>query len=254
MASSRRYDTRELLTQLDALEKTVVTPAAGSRGDVVVATTALVPGAANVVTNVASGDYSKFAVGTPLFIVGSGGVVELNAVKTQPTSGTIALQFPSVIDAPLGARVVTGVTAQLGEIGEGGVTITGSATQNDIKSSTSRLPLASTITDGKLGFLCELMGFNIENLQTVFGIPEGAQGAGTLASPFATAIIGRLLGSEGLCAYRARGLMKDGLTQYYLDFVNASVVPNVNSAFGGATAATLGLSGSCTTLVPRIWT
>lgn len=254
MATSRRYDTRELLTQLDALEKYVVTPDATKRVDVAIQTTALAPAATVVKTTAAGGDLANLKANTALLIVGAGGVVELNAVKTDATSGDLALKFPSVIAAAIGSRVVTAVGVSLGEIGEGGVTLTGSATQNDIKSSTSRLPLASTLTDGKLGFSCELMGFNIENVQTVLGIPESLQGDGSAANPFAAAIIGRVIGTEGLCAYRARGLMKDGLTQYYLDFVNVSIAPNVNSAFGGTTAATLGLSGSCTTLVPRIWT
>jgi hypothetical protein len=98
-----------------------------------------------------------------------------------------------------------------------------------------------------------LLGFNIENLQTVFGIPESVGGAGTLVNPTRGFISGQKMGTESLTCLRGVGIMADGLTNIMVDFNNVTVVPQVNSQLGGTNPAGLGLSWRCTSMGIRLW-
>jgi hypothetical protein len=245
----RFNDDRDIAKYINSVEKFWL--ASGTRGDTTVATEAV--DAADVVVKVAA--ITNFAASDPIFITNALGDFELNALDSGTPAGTeLDLAFPAALPFAIGSRVVEAQSVDLGALDESGIALTGSAQIQDVLAATSRLPIASWINNGQLGGSFNLRNMNGLNLQTVFGVPESSQGAGTLVSPHRTAISGRMIGTEGLLCFRGRGVMADGLTNFMLDFCGVTPAPNVNSQFGGTNPAVLGVQFRCKTIILTKWT
>lgn len=243
---SRRYDLRDILRYVNFVEKYVQQTTTG--GDTTTNANALIDA-----TTVTVASPTNFAANDPIFLIGPNQQIELNAIASIATN-TFTLAYPLSKAFASGGRVVEAQKIDLGPVDESGVTLTGSGQIQDILAATSRLPIASFFNNGQLGGSFNLRGFNIPNLQTVFGIPEKVQGTGATATPFRAMLSGQDMGTEGLLAFRARAIMGDALTQALVDFCGVTAAPNVNTQLGGTNPATLGVQFRCQTVVPTIWT
>lgn len=243
---SRRYDLRDILRYVNFVDKFVLQT--GTIGDSTTNASAAISATSVTVTSA-----TNFTANDPVFLVGANQQIELNAISSISVN-TLTLAYPLSKAFATGTRVVEAQRIDLGPVDESGVTLTGSGQIQDILAATSRLPIASFFNGGQLGGSFNLRGFNIPNLQTVFGIPESVQGTGVAATPFRAMLSGADMGTEGLLAFRARAIMGDALTQAFVDFCGVTAAPNVNTQLGGTNPATLGVQFRAQTVIPTIWT
>lgn len=247
MAADRTYDIKELVRLISQLQ--LFTIPSTTHGDTTIATSPVTQGAATVTvaaaTNFIDQDYA--------LLIGQGGEADLLQVSGAPVGTTITLAQKSAIAAAVGSRFVEMSAVDLGHLDESGITMTGSANIVDIPASTSKLPLASYLSTGTLGGSANLRGFNVANMQAVFGIAENVLGTGSTTDPFTAPISGLKMGSQSVAVLRGKGTMVDGVSTFWLDFVQATIAPSLNTQVGGTNPATLGLQFRCTAIVPRFF-
>lgn len=184
-------------------------------------------------------------------IAGDGGT-ELVQVNGAPAGNSLTSFYKLAFAQSAGAQIQRLVRAALGHLDESGVTFTGKLNLSPVYAATSRVAIAYIGSQGELGASFKLRGFNLLNLQTVFGVPEAETGTGTAADPFQVGIGSAQIGSDALLNYRMRGVRTD-LRNVMLDFCGATVEVNVNTSLGGSNAGTLDVGFKYTNLIARIW-
>jgi hypothetical protein len=200
-------------------------------------------------TDVAS--ETNFANGDFVLISGSGGVEISNAATV--SAGNLAWDRPVQIAQDTGATIVEASRIDVGHIGEEGVTFGGTQTITPINAATSRTPLGYIIQAAELTFSVPMLGTNNLNLQSVFGVTEGEQGAGTPSDPYVAVIDGNTIGTQGLSAWRAVGSLYGGEI-IEIDFLGVTVEINVSRNIGGTAVTGYTLNAKATGFLQRIWT
>lgn len=167
---------------------------------------------------------TNFTASDPLFIIGASGA-ELNAIGAAVTPTTaVPLLYPAAIANPSGSQLLEAVASVLGHVQQGGLSFNGTAPLVPIFSALQHTPIAYIRGYGELTASFALLGFNVENLHTVFGITESLGGAGTSADPYRGAILGAAMGTVGTQCFRATGTRMDGST-VLVDFNDAYIEP-----------------------------
>ena len=207
---------------------------------------ALAAGASTV--TVASG--TNFAADEPIFIIGTGGF-ERNEVDSVATN-TITLKYKLAIDQDAGARLVSASKTILGYPTRDGLSFTGSLQNTPIESAIASLPIGYIAGNAELSLNFALLGWNIENLQLMFGAPESVTGAGTEADPYQGAVLAETVATAGLRAIVVTGTLRD-LKNFTIDFLNFQHEISGNVQMG-KDVASYPVSGKCTGLVKRLWT
>jgi hypothetical protein len=164
-----------------------------------------------------------FTANDPIIMIGSGGA-ELNAITAVTPTTAVPLLYPAIVPNPSGTQILRAVATTLGEIEEGGIRIAGSAPLTPINSALQGAPIAYINGIGELTASLGLLGFNLLNLQTIFGVTEGEIGTGAASAPYQVAILGQNIGLVGAQCFRATGTRVDGAT-IQVDFNNARVEP-----------------------------
>jgi hypothetical protein len=236
----RTNDNRELLKQLDLVERFVQT----TGGDQT-ATAAIVAGL-TLATIAAS---TSFASADPVLIVGDGGT-ELNEITGTPATA-MPLKYKIQLAQSIGARVLEMQKLTLGDIDPGGVKIASSQQLNAIMSAISNTPIAQYASPVELSFEIPLIGMNNLNLAAFFGITEAETGAGTTADPYALTAGQDNINTQGYLAYRVSGTLFDG-RRIYFDIVDARQSANGTLQINRQAPTIITLSGKFNVLTTRI--
>jgi len=194
---------------------------------------------------------ATFTTSDPVFINGSGGA-ELNEI-----SGAVALAMPLrykvAIAQNAGFTFKEAVRAQLGELDDAGPVFSGSQQLTAIFSAISRGAIQYIYQPGEAQIDFGLHGFNIQNLQTAFGITESETGAGTSADPYQGTLLGTQMGTQGFQCLRATGVRHDGKT-VLLDCNNVKIIASGQINLSGKDKAPIPCSAKFTSCVVRIYT
>jgi hypothetical protein len=211
----RQNTGQEVWKSLSSLQVFRQVPAGGST----TAAAAITAGA----TAVNFGSTATFASGDPLFIVGATGT-ELNAITAVTPSTAVPLLYPAQMANPSGSQLLEAVATDLGHLDQSGLVIDPQSPLAAVFSALGHTPIAYLRGYGELMAQVALLGFNILNLQTLFGTTESEAGTGTSGSPYSAAIVGASVGTQGIQCVRATGLRVDGST-VILDLNNAVIAP-----------------------------
>lgn len=230
----------ELFRKLDTL--TVFRQAGSTQ-----TTTSAAITASQATINIASG--TGFTANDPVIILGDQGA-ELNAITAATPITAVPLLYPAIVPAAAGAQVYRAVATVLGEIEEAGIRLSGSAPLTPINSALKSVPVGYIYGQGELQAALGLLGFNALNLQTMFGITEGEIGSGSTAAPFAAAILGQNIGTQGIQCVRATGTRVDGAT-VILDFNNCKIEPQGEIPLQRTAAVPLPINLRFTSMVYR---
>jgi len=233
---------QEIFRKLDKLE--VFRAVATTPGDQTI-TSAVAVGASTV--PVAA--ITNFTANDPVFLIGSGGL-ELNRIGTPAT--TMPLLRKTGLAHLTGARLLEAIATDFGHIDESGVVMSPSAALTAIPSALSALPVQYISGVGEIGFNFNLLGFNLLNLCTIFGIPEAEQGAGTSGDPWQVFVSGAAMGTQGTQVIRATGTRHDGLN-IEVDFLDVRVEVQGSVTLNRNAPAVLPFAGKCTALAMRIF-
>lgn len=152
-----------------------------------------------------------FTSGDPLFIVGSTGT-ELNAITATTPSTAVPLLYPAAMANPSGSQLLEAVATTLGHVSQQGLVVDPQSPLAAVFSALGHTPIGYLRGYGELTAQFALQGFNILNIQTLFGATEAEGGAGTSADPYRGAIVGASVGTQGIQCLRATGTRLDGST------------------------------------------
>lgn len=191
-----------------------------------------------------------FADKDPLLISGDGGV-ELASVSGAPVAPDITTLYKLLLAQGVGAAVYLGEKVPLGYPTDSGIQFSGSLQQQAIMSAIADLPIGYIPGVAEISLNFSLLGFNVENLQLMFGQEESVIGVGTAADPYQGAVQGSLVGRAGLRVFRVEGNRADGKF-FMVDFLNFihEVSGNVQMA---RQAAAYPVNGKCTGIIKRVW-
>lgn len=218
----RTNDGTELFRKLDTLQ---VFRIAASGGDSTLA--AALTGQSGATAGASTANVTSmtgFASGDPVMIIGTGGT-ELNAITGVTPTTAVPLLYKAAFSQASGARFVEAVGSSLAHIGDEGIALSATAPLTPINSALTSLAIAYIYGYGELQATFQLLGFNIENLQTWLGITEGVAGAGSSADPWQGKLSGADIGQQTTQCFRATGTRHDGKT-VMVDFLDGRVEPN----------------------------
>jgi hypothetical protein len=192
----------ELWRKLDQLSVFRIVSGGGSQ--------ALTASAAAADTVLTLGSATLFTLNDPIIISGPGGV-ELNFIGTPATSMPLRYKLGAAQDTTSGTcTVYEAVETVLGHVTEEGASVNGSFTQTEIRSALADLPIAYIGAQAGISFSFNLLGFNVLNWQTAFGITEAEQGTGTAADPHQGYFGGTSFGTQTTQCFRFEGTRHDG--------------------------------------------
>lgn len=207
---------QELFKHLDSLSVFRVVSGGGST----TAAGAITAGATTL--NFAS--TTSFTAADPLILSGAS-ATELLVIGAAVTPTTaVPITRPAAAANPIGTQILEAVETVLGHVQQGGIQLSGQAPLTAIYSALRQSPLAYIRGYGEMQASFGLLGFNIPNLMTAFGITEAEGGTGTTADPYRGFLGGGNIGSQGIQVFRATGTRFDGAT-IIADFCNAFVEP-----------------------------
>lgn len=192
-----------------------------------------------------------FTANDAVIVAGSDGAELLAITAVTPTSAVPLLQ-PAVLANPSGSLVYRATGVSLGELEEGGIRLGGQAPLVPINSALKGAPIAYFYGYGDFSASFGLLGFNVLNLQTMFGITESEVGSGVSATPWAGAFKGSNIGTQGIQVVRATGVRQDGQT-VVVDFCDAKIEPQGEIALVRNAATPLPCNLRFTTMVVRHW-
>lgn len=207
---------QELFKHLDSLSVFRVVSGGGST----TAAAAITAGA----TTLNFGSTTNFAASDPIILSGASATELLTIGAAVTPTTAVPLLRPAAAANPSGTAIYEAVETVLGHVQQGGVQLSGQAPLTAIFSAIRQSPLVYIRGYGELQASFGLLGFNIPNLMTAFGITEAEGGAGTSADPYRGFIGGSQIGTQGLQVFRATGTRFDGAT-IIADFCNAFVEP-----------------------------
>jgi hypothetical protein len=199
--------------------------------------------------NVAS--MTGFTANDAVIVAGSDGAEVLAVTAVTPTSAVPLLQ-PAVLANPSGSLLYRATAVNLGELEESSIRMSGQAPLVPINSALKGFPIAYFYGYGDFSASFGLLGFNILNLQTIFGITESEIGTGASATPWAGALKGGNVGTQGIQCLRATGVRQDGST-VVVDFGDAKIEPQGEISLARNAATPLPCTLRCTTIVVRHW-
>jgi hypothetical protein len=156
------------------------------------------------ITNFSSGDTIR---------IGQGEEMELAVISGAPAGNNITVADPLSYAHIIGEPVVEQVAYDLGDVSEGGVSVSFAGQSTDIPVATRRLSFSTV-----LGFLDMLADFGLptltmENLAFALGIPlTRITGSGTFNAPFAMTTDGNQFATEVNMSLIAIGTRMDGTT------------------------------------------
>lgn len=194
---------------------------------------------------------TNFADGDPVFIVGTGEAFELNAIDGTPATTSNPLLYPALIAQDTGARFVEAVKVSLGYPTRDGLSFTGSLDSTPIESAISRLPIGYVEGVAELSLNFGLLGWEIENLQLMFGAEESVSGSGTEADPLQGVVLGSDVASAGLRCLSIKGTRRDNKIWQTI-FLNFTHTVSGDVQMGKDTAS-YPVSGNCTGIIKRVW-
>lgn len=151
-----------------------------------------------------------FAVGDTVR-VGDGEKLELGVVASVQAGVSITLADNLTYDHEIGEDCVEQTVYDMGDVSDGGVTVTGNGETTDILSAMRRLVFA--IANGYVDLTAEFSfpTFTLPNFAVALGMSFGSvKGAGTASSPFSLASDGNEFGEEKNQSLIAIGLTEDG--------------------------------------------
>jgi hypothetical protein len=192
----------ELWRKLDELAVYRIVSAGGSQAFTASATAGA--------TTVTLGSSTLFTLNDPVIISGPGGV-ELNVIGTPATAMPLIYKLGAAQDTSQGTvTMYEAVKTVLGHLTEDGAALNGTFTQNEVRSAIADLPIAYFGAQAGISFTFNLLGFNVLNFQTAFGITESEQGAGTQADPYQAYFGGSSFGTQTTQCFRFTGSRHDG--------------------------------------------
>lgn len=195
---------------------------------------------------------TTFAASDPLFIVSAAGT-ELNAIGAAVTPTTaVPLLYPAAISAASGAQLLEAVATSLGHIQQGGFSFNPGTPLVPVFSALGHLPVTYLRGFGEFVANFGLLGFNVLNFQSMFGMTENEGGAGTSANPYRGAITGGDVGTQGVQCLRATGTRQDG-SSIIADFNNAFIAPAGPVALSRGVETALPCEVRFTSYVVRIY-
>jgi hypothetical protein len=153
---------------------------------------------------------NTFAAGDTVRI-GAGENLELGVVDSVQAGVSITLEEPLVYPHVGGEAVVEQAAYDLGDVSDGGVTVTGSSQSTDVQVATRRLVF--TTLNGYVDLTAEfaLPGFTLDNFAVACGIPyDRIAGDGSTATPFSLATDGNDFGNEQNQSLIVIGVTQDG--------------------------------------------
>lgn len=236
----RTNDNRELLKQLDLVERFVQT-SGGDTTFTTAITTGLTLGTVAATTSFVSAD--------PVFIIGDAGT-ELNFITGTPATA-MPFQYKLQLAQSVGARMLEMQKLTLGDIDPSGVKITSSQSLNSIMSAIANNPIAQFASPVELGFEIPVMGMNNLNMAAFFGITEAETGAGSVADPYTLTVGQDNINTQGYLGYRISGTFFDG-RRVYFDLVDARQNANGTITVNRQSPSVLTLNGKFNTMHIRI--
>jgi hypothetical protein len=183
-----------LRDQLTSPGNTVLQSAFPSKGDTTIDVAAI--------TNFADGDVIR---------IGSGETLELAEINGTPAGNTITVLEPLSRDHPTAEPVVEQYAADLGDVSDGGLTLSWAGESQDIFVATQRLVYATLN-----GFVSATMEFSfpgtsVHNFAWAVGAsPADVKGSGTSAAPYAFTSDGTEFGNESNMSLVVVGTTMDG--------------------------------------------
>lgn len=231
---------QELFRKLDTLQ---VFRQAGSTQTTLAAAVTAAQGTVNVAS--ASG----FSANDSVVIVGQNGA-ELNGITAVTPTTAVPLLYPAAVAQPSGSLLYRVTASNLAHIAEEGVRFSGSAPLTPINSALAGAPIGYLYGYGEFQAQLALLGLNGLNLQTIFGITESEIGTGASTAPYAVALLGANIGSQGIQCVRLVGTRVDGAT-VIVDFNDCKIEPQGDVQFARASVTQLPLLLRCTSVVYR---
>lgn len=199
------------------------------------------------------GSTTNFLINDPVIFSGDQGVW-LDSLSGTPGTATLVTTWKVPVGTASGASVWEAVKTVLGHPTEEGPSIQPTFTQTAIRSAIQDLPLQYISGQGEIGVGLPLLGFNVENWMTMFGIPEtNVTGAGSAADPTQGYIGGTLFGTQTTQVLRLTGSRFNGST-VVLDFNDAKPEASGSLSLNRTAASSLPINFKCSSLTVRIYT
>lgn len=192
---------------------------------------------------------TNFSSADPVIFSGDVGVY-LDSIGAAPGTASIVTVWKAPVAASAGASVWEAVKTNLGFPTEEGPSITPTFTQTPIRSAIRDLPLQYISGQGEIGVALPLLGFSIENWQTMFGIPESVTGTGTSSDPEQGYIGGNSFGTQTTQVLRLTGSDYDGKI-LVMDFNDAKPEASGSTTLNRTAAASLPTNFKCSSLTIR---
>lgn len=239
----RQNDGAELFKALDSLQVFRQVSGGGSTTLAAAAT-----GGASVINITAN---TNFTANDPVMIIGSGGT-ELNAITNTTPTTAVPLLYKLGSAQASGAQVIEAVGSSLAHISEDGIDWGGNMPINPVYSALSNAAINYYYGNVELEGALNLLGFNVANLHTWFGITEAETGTGTSADPYQGVVAGALMGTQGVQCLRATGRRFD--KNIIVDFQDAKIAPAGTAKMNRATPSGFPCTIKCTGYILRVWT
>jgi hypothetical protein len=194
------------------------------------------------VTSMADGDH--------LFIDGDGGL-ELNQISGTPATTDCPLKYKAELAQASGATVTVVSKKVLGYPTRDGLALGGSLSNTAIESAIAALPIGYVAGVADLTLNFAMYGWNVQNLQLMFGAPEKEQGTGTSSDPYQGGVFGSTVATAGTRVLRITGTRAD-LKTWTIDFLDFVHEISGNTQMG-KDPASYPVAGKCTGIIKRIW-
>lgn len=194
------------------------------------------------VTGLADEDY--------LFVNSAAGL-ELIQINGTPATTDCPLMHQLELAHESGAAVTKVTKHVLGYPTRDGVGQSGSMSQSAIESAIASLPIGYVPGIAEISIAFALFGWNVENLQLMYGAPTKVQGDGTSATPWQGGVFADTVATAGTRVLRVTGVRADlkNFTVDYLDFTHT--VSGTSQL--GKDPASYPVAGNCNGIIKRIW-